>query len=106
MIAPLADVHVAGGVRFFRLTEWRTPDDLAARAARVRFRESLEAQGVRTLERALEVPGLTPGTTRVVVALFRDGEEASSASTARVRAARHRKDGIGQARSVTSSPTP
>jgi hypothetical protein len=90
MIAPLEDVHVAGGVRYWRLTEWRAVDDDAARSARGRFRDRLEAQGVRTLERAVEIPGLRPGTTRVVVALFRDGEEAISREGANGRIGRTR----------------
>ncbi len=101
MNVPLADTLDVDGVRYFRLTEWRAVDDGAARATRGRFRNSLEPQGVRTLERAVEIPGLKPNTTRVVVALFRDGEEASGASTARTRASRARTGGC-----ATSSPTP
>lgn len=101
MSVPLADVHVAAGVRYWRLTEWRSVDDGSARATRSRYRGSLEAQGVRTLERAVEIPALAAGRTRVVVALFRDGLEACAASTARTRATRARANGR-----ATSNPDP
>lgn len=79
----LTDVHVAAGIRFWRLSEWRAIADVYARGYRARERATLEAQGVRTLERAVEIPGLRPGTTRVVVALFRDGDEAMASETGR-----------------------
>lgn len=83
MTGDFDDVHVVGGVRYFRLTEWRAIADRAARGSRERARAQLEPQGVKTLERAVEIPGIEPGTTRVVVALFRDGEEAMASETGR-----------------------
>jgi len=84
----LDDDIVIEGRRYFRLTEWRAVADGSARAVRNRHRATLEPQGIRTLERAVEIPGIEPGKTRVVVALFRNGEEASATSTARMRTRR------------------
>jgi hypothetical protein len=60
---------------YFQLTIWRLRDDANAAVLRARWRASLAVLGVRTLE--VESGGL--------VALYREGEEAASASTARVR---------------------
>lgn len=68
---------------FFRLTEWRPVEDGRSRTLRARWRASLAVLGVRTVE--VEGLAMARGRSAVLVALWREGEEAVTREAAKKR---------------------